>query len=243
MSRLTQWLLVALLASLAAQAWAQGTLTAKVEPNGTIRVSDATGEIAMIELNAHAPGWVYAAQSTATAQGTDLPAGSGKRVSGTLPIPNAKSGLTFVESVKAIPQGLQLEYDVTAAQTVRLAGLQVSVNLPTSRYAGKGLLIGQPDQDPESGTFPTQGSDQSFQVWTGSGERVEVGRGTTDAIALRLRAATDLLVYDLRKWQHDLFEIRFPAIMEDGGRDVTPEDRFHLDFTITFAMPVKIVAP
>ena len=40
-----------------------------------------------------------------------------------------------------------------------------------------------------------------------------------------------------------VFEIRFPAIMEDQGRDMAADDRFHLDLTVTFAAPVKLEGP
>jgi len=234
---------IGVLLAVATGAVAQEPLTATVEPSGTVRVLAAGAELAMIELNAHATGWKYVPQADATAQVSDLPNQAGKRISGTLPIDGAGGALSFTQTVKPIAQGLQLEYDVSVAKTVRLNGLQVSVCLPTARFAGKELLIGQPDRDPEIGSFPQQPNPQSFQVWSGQGERVEAARGTPEAVAVRLRAATDIVVQDLRRWEHETFEIRFPAIMEDAGREVTPDDRFHLDFTVTFTAPVKLTGP
>jgi len=222
---------------------AQEALTVKVEPSGTVRVLTGGAELAMIELNAHATGWKHVPQAEATAQVSDLPNEAGKRITGTLPIDDAGGALRFTQTVKPISQGLQLEYDVSVAQTVRLNGLQVSVCLPTARYAGKELLIGQPDRDPEMGSFPQEPNPQNFQVWSGEGERVEAARGTPDAVAARLRAVTDIVVQDLRQWKHETFEIRFPAIMEAAGRELSPDDRFHLDFIVTFAVPVKLTGP
>lgn len=235
---------IGILLAVATGSGAQEALTAKVEPSGTVRVLAGGVELAMIELNAHATGWKHVPQAEATAQVSDLPNRAGKRITGTLPIGDATGGaLRFTQTVKPIPQGLQLEYDVSVAQTLRLNGLQVSVCLPTARYAGKELLIGQPDRDPEVGSFPQQLNEQNSQVWSGEGERVEAARGTPEAVAARLRAVTDIFVQDLRQWKHETFEIRFPAITEDAGREVSQGDRFHLDFMVTFAAPVKLTGP
>ena len=235
---------VGVLLVLAAGSQAQGALTAQVEPSGTVRVFAGGAELALVELNAHAAGWRNVSQEEATAQVSDLPDGTGKRIEGTLTIDAATGGaFHFVQTVKPVADGLQLEYNVSVVQPVKVNGLQVSIGLPTARYGGKELLIGQPDRDPQIRSFPEQMNEQNSQVWSGEGERVEVARGTPEAVAARLRAATDILVQDLRRWQHETFEVRFPAIMEDGGRELTPEDRFHLDFTMTFAAPVTVFGP
>jgi hypothetical protein len=234
---------VGVVLAVATSSAAQEALTAKVEPSGTVRVLAGEGELAMIELNAHGTGWKHVPQAEAMAQVSDLPDGAGKRITGTLQIPDTAGGpLRFTQTVKPIPQGLQLEYDVSVVRTVRLNGLQVSVCLPTARFAGKELLIGRPDREPEMGSFPREPGEQTFQVWAGEGERIEAARGTPEAVAARLRAVTDIIVQDLRRWEHETFEIRFPAIMEDGGREVAEGDRFHLDFIVTFAAPVKLAS-
>lgn len=222
---------------------AQGALTVKLDPTGLVHVYSGDAELAMIELNAHGTGWLNAPQSSATAQLSDLPGQAGKRCVGTLPVPNTDAALQFSETVRTLPQGLQLEYEVSAAKAVKLNGLQVSVNLPTVRFAGKELAVSQPDGDPQIGAFPLLQQDQNTQVWAGPGDRVAVAKGTADAVTVQMRAATDVLIQDLRRWEHQIFEIRFPAIMEDGGRDVTPDARFHLDLTIMFAGPVKFARP
>jgi len=234
---------LSLLLALAACAGAQQALTATVEPSGTVRVVSGAVELAMFELNAHATGWQHVPQAQATARVSDLPDGTGKRIEGTLPVDAAGGVLQFTQTVRSTPEGLQFEYNVNVNQAVKVNGLQLSVCLPTARYAGKELFIGQPDRDPQIRSFPEQLNEQNFQVWSGEGERVEVARGMPEAVAVRLRAATDILVQDLRRWEHETFEIRFPAIMEDGGRELTPDDRFHLDFIVTFAAPVRVAGP
>lgn len=237
-------IMLSVLAALATGAVAQEALTAKVEASGTVRVLSGATEMAIIDLNAHAPGWKNVTQAEGTAQVSDLPNEAGKRITGTLPVPDSGGGLLrFTETVKPVPQGLQFEYDVSVAQAVKLSGLQVSVSLPTARFASKELLIAQPDGEPEGGTFPQESNEQNSQVWSGEGERVEVAKGTPEAVAVRLRAVTDILIQDLRRWKHEVFEVRFPAIAEDAGREVTPADRFHIDFIVTFAAPVKLTGP
>jgi hypothetical protein len=126
---------------------------------------------------------------------------------------------------------------------MKLNGLQLSICLPVAQYAGKELLISTPDDDPQTVGLPLEQKEQTFQVWSGEGARIEVAKGTPVAATIQLRAAADVVVQDLRQWEQPVFEVRFPAIMEGEGRDVTPEDRFHLDLTVTFPAPVKLVGP
>lgn len=237
--------LMALATLVAASAsWAQGTLVAKPDSSGLIHISRGGVELATIELNAHGPGWVHAPQSSATAQVTASEQ-SDLRFTGALPIPNTEGGaLNYTEDITELPQGLRIEYEVTVAAAMLLNGLQVSVNLPVDVYAGKELMvssphaeakiIGLPEEQPEAG--------RSQLSWN-DGSRVEVAAGTEDAIAVELRAATDVVILDLREWEHPLFEVRFPAIMQDPGREMTLDDRFHLDLMVTFAAPVDLQTP
>lgn len=227
----------------ASGSWAQEALSAKLDASGMVQVLRGDVELAMIELNAHGPNWQHAPQASATAEAADLPDGAGRQFVGTLPIPNTDGGaLRFTESVKTLPQGLQLEYDLGVATTARLNGLQLSVCLPAAQYAGKEVLIPQADGESQIVGLP-QEQRQNFQLWSGEGARIEAAKDTDEAVVVELRAATDVIVQDLRQWERPIFEIRFPAIMEDQGREVTADDKFHLDLTVTFASAVKLVGP
>lgn len=223
--------------------WAQGALTATLDPTGLAHVSRGGVELATVELNAHGPGWQHAPQSSATAQVTALPGGAGRRFVGTLPVPNTEGGaIRYAETVVALPQGLKFEYDLEMSATMRLNGLQVSISLPVAKYGGKEVLVTTPHSDPQITALPVEPRTTGAQVWSGQGAKIEVAAGSEDAVTIELRAATDVMIQDLRQWQHEVFEIRFPAIMEDPGREVTPDDRFHLDLTVTFAGPVTLAA-
>ena len=224
--------------------WAQETLSAKLDASGMVRVTRGDVELAMIELNAHGPEWKHAPQASATAEVSDLPDQAGKRFVGTLPIANTDGGaIRFTESVKPLPQGLQLEYDISMTRAMKLNGLQVSICLPVAQYAGKEVVVAQPEGEPQIVGLPQEQQAQRFVLWTGEGAKVEVAKGTDEAVTMELRAATDVVIQDLRQWDRPTYEIRFPAIMEDQGRDVAAEDKFHLDLTVTFAAPVKLEAP
>ncbi len=235
---------VAALLAAASASWAQEALTAKLHATGMVRVSRGDVELAMIELNAHGPGWQHAPQASATAESSDLPDQAGMQFVGTLPIPNTDGGaIRYTESVQALPQGLRLEYDLAMTDTMRLNGLQVSIVLPVAVYAGAEVMVSQPHDDPQIAGLPLEQQERTFQVWAGQAARIEVAKGTDEAVTIELRAATDVVIQDLRQWDNPVFEIRFPAIMEDQGRDVAAEDRFHLDLTVTFATPVKLEGP
>lgn len=236
--------LLALCLMAASGAWAQAGLTAKLHASGMIQLYRGSVELTMLELNAHGPQWKHAPQSSATTpQVADLPNNAGKRITGTLPIPGTTGALRYTQTVTKLPQGLRLEYDVAPVQAIKLNGLQLSLNLQVPQYGGKEIAISRPDGDPQIVTLPPNEPDQLFQGWGGAGYRVEAGKGTPDAIAVELIAATDIGIQDLRKWEHPLFEIRFPAISDDAGRDVTPEDRFHLVVTVTGAGPIALAGP
>lgn len=224
--------------------WAQEALSVKVEPSGVVRVMRGDVLLAMIELNAHGPDWKHAPQQTATAEITPLAEGQGKRVVGTLPVPNTDGGaVKYSEVVSLAEQGLRLEYDVAVTKAMKLNGLQVSILLPVGVYADKEVLVSHPDAEPQGVTLPQKQRGDEFYVWGGEGGRVDVAKGTKDALAVELLAPADVIIYDLRRWERPEFEIRFPAIHEDQGYDVANEDLFHLDLNVSFAAPVKLVEP
>ncbi|MGQ9731019.1 MAG: hypothetical protein ACUVX8_07055 [Candidatus Zipacnadales bacterium] len=225
--------------------WAQTTLTAHLDPSGMVRIMNGEVELAMIELNAHGPNWQHAPQVTATAQVSDLPEGKGKRFVGTLPIPNTDGGaIEYTQQVISLPQGLRLEYDLSIAAAMKLNGLQLSIELPVAQYAGQEIAIPQANGEIEIVGLPEEQPPVGrFQLWSGEGGHIEVAKGTAQALTIELRAATDVVIQDLRQWEHPIYEVRLPAIMQDEGREGTVEDRFHLDFTVTFASPVKLAGP
>lgn len=236
-------MLVATLLAAATGSWAQDALTATLDPSGLIHVSRGETELATIELSAHGPGWQHAPQTSATAQASALPDAAGTRFAGTLPVPATDGGIVgFTETVTPLPQGLRLEYDVSMTAAMKLCGLQVSVNLPVAQYAGKELLASEPRGEPQIVGLPLD-QPQNFQLWSGQAAKVEAAAGTDLAVVIELRAATDVIVQDLRQWEGQVYEIRFPAIMEGEGRDVAAGDRFHLDLMVTFAAPVTLAGP
>jgi len=235
---------VAVLLAAAGTAWSQDALSAKLHPSGMVQVSRGGVVLAMIELNAHGAGWQHAPQEGATADASDLPNQAGKQFVGVLAIPKTDGGaIRYTESVRTLSQGLQIEYSLTMTKTMALNGLQVSVNLPVDQYAGKEVLISQRQGEPTLIGLPQEQQQGGFQVWSGQGAKVETAKDTDQAVTLELRASTEVVIQDLRQWDKPVFEIRFPAIMEDPGREVSEGARFHLDLTITFAAPVQLEGP
>ena len=223
-----------------------GPLSAKLDPSGLVHVLSGDVELATIELNAHGPAWAHAPQTSATARASALP-GGGQRFTGTLPIPTTPptaGALNYVESITPLPAGFKLEYEVGVTQTLKLNGLQVSVNLPVARWGGQTLTITRPDDDdPSVVALLAEARPDVVGLWSGAGSKLVLGAGTDQALTFELVASADITVQDLRKWEQPLYEIRFPALLEDGGREVTPDDRFHLLLTVTCAGPVKLLGP
>ncbi|MBM3498036.1 MAG: hypothetical protein FJX74_05130 [Armatimonadetes bacterium] len=223
---------------------AQGALTATLDASGIIRLSRGGTALAVIELNAHGPDWKHAPQADAAARASDLPAPGGKQFVGALPIPNTNGGaLEFTQTVTPIPEGLRLEYDIAAGATMRLNGLQLSILLPVDSYAGQEVVVSRFDAESQIVGLPQEPPTQGFQLWFGEGAKIEIAKGAEGAATVELRAPTDVVIQDLRQWEQSVFEVRFPAIMEEQGREVTQDDRFHLDLTVAFPEPVKLQGP
>ena len=233
--------LVGVLLTIALGAWAQERPTWKMDASGLVRIMQGDQSLAAIELNAHGPNWKHAPQQSATAQVTEMP-GGGNRVVGTLPIPETEGGtIRFVQVLRPLPGGFELEYDLVMDGDMRLNGVQVSLGLSVAQYAGTQVMILRPDQDPEVRELPIEHKG-NFQIWRGDGATLEVATGTPQAMVLQFRAAADVVIQDLRSWDQDLFEVRFPAVMEEPPRQVFADDRLHRDFTVTFPEPAKIPA-
>jgi len=230
--------------AVAGWAWTQEPLTATLHPSGLIRVARGDVELAAIELSAHGPGWQHAPQKTASVEKTPATEETGKQCAGVLAIPGTEGGsIRYVEHVKPLPQGLLVEYDMTMTKTMKLNGLQFSINLPIAPYAGTEALVSRLEGEPDLVSLPKEQEKGKFQLWMGQGAKVEVAKGTADAVTLELRAATDVVVQDMRQWDNPVFEVRCPAIMEDPGREVSQGEAFHLDVTLTFAAPVRLEGP
>jgi len=237
--------LILLVGILCAQsARSQETLSLKLQPSGLAVVARGETELATIEFNAHGPEWKHASQETATVKVTDLPEGAGKRFTCLLPVPNTNGGeIRFVQTVLPQPRGFRLEYDALMTQDMKLNGVQVSFFLPVAQYTGQEMVVSRPEGDPEVIALPEERGEGGFQLWRGDGAKVEMAKGTPNAMTIELRAPADVVIQDLRQWERDVFEVRFPAIMEDPGREVFAGDRLHLDLTVTLTEAVETSGP
>jgi len=222
----------------------QEATTVKLSPSGVLDISRGGVPVGLVELSAHGAEWTHAPQKEAKAVVSDLPGGAGKQFVGTLAIPKTDGGeIRYTQTVKPLSQGVRIEYDLTMSKDMKVSGLQFSLYLPVEAYAGKEVLIPQLRDDPKLVGLPKEHQKGKFQLWSGQGAKIELAKGTPEAVTIELRAATDVVVQDLRQWEQPVFEVRFPAIMQDPGRDVKAGDRFHLDLTVTFATPARIEGP
>lgn len=222
----------------------EDALTVKLHPSGVVDVGREKVSLAIIDLNAHGAGWEYASQKDTEAKMTDLPGKKGKRFVGAFNVPKSEGGaIQYTETVRALSEGVQIEYDVTMTKTMKLNGLQLSISLPEAQYAGKEVMISQLRNDPELVGIPKEHTEGKSQLWTGAGSKIELAKGTDDAVTIQLRAPTDVLVQDLRQWESPFFEIRFPALTDYSGRELLAGARFHIDLIVTFAAPVKFTKP
>jgi hypothetical protein len=228
----------------AVASWSQETVSAKLAPSGLLELSLGKMALGTIELNAHGAKWTHAPQANANMTASELPNKEGKRFVGELPVPETDGGaIRFTETVKPLSQGVRLDYDLSMSKEMKLNGLQFSLNLPVETFAGKEVVVSQLHADPKLVGLPKEQQETRYQLWSGQGAKIEVAKDTPEAITIELRASTDVVIQDLRRWEHPIFEVRFPAIMQDPGRPMRAGERFHLDLTVTFASPVQLQGP
>ena len=224
---------------------AQPDLVAELHASGLINLRQGEQRLAQVEFSAHGPDWQHAPQARAKAEVSEVPNVVGaRRIVGTLPVPNTEGGeVKFTETVTTIEKGLALQYDLSFGRGVTLNGLQTSVMLDVTRFAGKTLTIRTGEGEAQEVALPEEADGEKWQLWTGAATKVEVAADTPEAMTVVPREAAQVAVQDLRRWGQAWFEIRLAAITSEQGKAVTADDTYDIDFTITFAGPIKLQAP
>jgi hypothetical protein len=236
---------------------AQGTLTAELLPQGGVSVMAGGKLLALFSLSAHGPEWKHADQPQATATVREADPGPGEVVEGTLPVPSTDGGaVKFVETVIPRDRGFSADCILGVTQALTLNGLQVSLLLPTDRFAGKTIVVHGPPagaeaaaEEPVSLTVPGRLDEEKWQLFAGPASKIEIAAGTDDSITIAPRppeakkgevaAPTTFLVQDLRKWDQDMIEVRLYLIMEDKGKQVAVEDKLHAALDLIFARELQ----
>lgn len=232
-------------------ALAQGALTAKLAPQGTVTVLSGETVVATLSLNAHGPEWAHVDQPAATASAADAQEGGGRVTQGTLPVPNTDEGaIRFWQTIIPTPNGLSADYLLGATQPLALNGLHVSLLLPVETLSGKTIAVwplqqGAPAEEPEEIAVPAQLDTKQWQLFSGPASKVVVCPGTDDAITIVPTAFEPnevgageppvFFVQDLRRWDHDQVEVRLSLVNADNGQWLTAWDKLHIAVDVTFA--------
>jgi len=236
-------------------ALAQGTLIARLTPQGAVTVLSGETVVATLSLNAHGPEWTHVEQSEATASAADAQEGGGRVTQGTLPVPNTDEGaIRFWQTITPTPNGLSADYLLGATQPLALNGLHVSLLLPVEALAGKTVVVwplekGVTADKPEELTVPAQLDAKQWQLFSGPASKIVVAPGTDEAITIVPTAFEPnevgagepafFFVQDLRRWDHDQVEVRLSLVNADNGQWLTAWDKLHIALDVTFARGVS----
>jgi hypothetical protein len=241
-------------------AGAQEALTVRLLPQGAVSVSDGEVELANLSLNAHGPEWKHVDQAEATGISTEDGASGTHLVRGVLPVPDTEGGgIRFLESLEPASRGLRAEYILGATEILTLNGLHVSLLLPMASFAGQSVIVypvpgatGTQDaaaaEPTQQLTLPAQGTAPQGRLFAGPVTKVEIAPGTGNAITLTVETpeageegsgeAPVLVVQDLRKWEHDLIEVRLSLVNADDGQWLAAWDKLQVGLSVTFAREV-----
>ena len=227
-------LLVVVLTGLfiASLAHAQEGRSVVLRANGQVILKDADGEFGTLELNLHNSNWKYASQADATAKCEDQAAG-GKAFTGALMVPEVEgAGMSFLETISQGDDGLHVIYELRPSGPMILNGLQISLLLPTDRFAGQQLVIKSAEAANRTVALPRTLDPAQWQLGTIEGNALQIGADEAKATTMKIDKTYGLIVHDLRQWERDEFEIRIPIIQEAQGKMLGTNDRFDVEITL-----------
>ena len=225
-----------------ATAWGQPglNLTGRCLPDGRVVVSAGPGVLFTLDLNAHGPNWTNVGQEKATASPTDIVGEGGLNIEGTLPVPNTNGGaVKFSETVWPAEQGFSLAYNLGFTKDMTLNGLQVSMLMPVGGFIGKTLAIQSAGAEVLQVTLPQTWTEQTWQLGDAEGDAILIDTGGAMPIAIRAAEGQRLLLQDLRRWDHDLFELRFTFIFAAAGQPVKADEARNLSLELEFDRQVE----
>jgi hypothetical protein len=203
-----------------------------VRANGQLLARDAEGDFATVEINLHNSNWTYASQADATAASEDL-AGGGKRLTGTLPVPEViGAALSFLQTITPADDGLHIIYELQPAGPLVLNGLQISVVLPAERFGGQQVIVRHAEAIDRTVPLPRALNPAQWQLGTIQGNAVQIGADEATALTAKISKTYGLILNDLRRWDRDEFEIRIPLIYEEQGRMLSTTDRFSVELVL-----------
>jgi len=201
--------------------------TMSANEKGILTFSDGQ-PLARMAIVGHAPGW-----KPFTQEGATITAARNGTLRGTMPLPAPSEGaLTFGQQTKAEAGRTTVSYTFEFSENSPLEGANVSVFLPTERFAGAEarLLPGEGRR-----TLPLEQGDPQLGG-TGAGIAVACGEGREFAVLGS--AVGPVMVQDNRQWGGQEFEVRFA--LASGA--VFAGQQAARSFTILVATPGEIDA-
>lgn len=236
---LTPSILVAI-APVGCAAWAQQGVVVQPAPTGRLQVLRAGQPVMAVELSTHGKEWTHAPQSRAQAQFTRLTDEPGLLYKGILEVPGAQGPLNFEEAIRPADNGFFVDYKMWFNQPTTLNGLQVSLLLPVNRFLGKQVIVVGPAQRETTVTLPMELDEAKWILHRGSANEIQVAPGTDVAFAVAAQTRTNVVIHDLRRWQQQVFEIRFWQVFQDPAAVVEANREFTLNLAFGFGEPVQI---
>jgi len=202
-------------------------LTHTTSPQGVLAFSDRQ-PLARMAISGHAPGWAPFRQEEAAMQ-----AAEGDALRGTIALPApAKGTLSFEQRTTAEAETVTVGYALEFSDDSPLEAANVSVFLPTARFAGgmARLLPGEGRRE-----LPVDEGDPQF---SGSGAGFAVACGEGLEFAVIGSAVGPALVQDNRGWGGQEFEVRFAL----ASGDVFAGQQAARSFTALIGKPEEIDA-
>lgn len=233
--------LLALLAAVTAATAQEEGITVRTDASGRISLMAEGRLIGIIELSLHAPEWTHVPQSRARAQAEVVTEDDAPVLTyrGTLPLPNAEGGVSFVQAVRPAENGFFLDYDITCEQAVTLNAIQVSLLMPEALYRGSQAEITLAGDTIRQLPLPEEQA-EDFVLLQANTNSVGVAPEGAPALAIGAKEGADTRIMDLRRWNQPYFEVRYPLVYADQGQEIAAGTTYKAPLALGFEVPVTI---
>ena len=209
-------------------------------PTGVVTIADQDGTVATLGIMAFGVGWEPRNQRCAwTGFPVAVRPGEAEFV-GEIPLFGIEGGrLLYAERARETEAGIELEYDVTFNQGMRVEGFTFALDVSAERFAGE--AVGFRAADEEGAVIALPQGDEGYRLGTAEGDHIDIGPyaepllsvGVLEQGVVPLPLPTSFAVCDLRVFDLEAYEVQVGSMMA-AAQMVGPETSLSMKLLLQF---------
>jgi len=216
-------------------------VSAYLSPTGVVTLSDEEGVIGTLGIMAFGVGWEPRDQRRAwTGFPVNLEPGA-VEFAGEIALFGIEGGrLVYAERVRETEAGIEVEYDVTFNQAMRVEGFAYCLDVPAGRFGGETAAFRTGDV--EGAFLPLPKDCEGYRLGSGQGDHLDLGPYPDPLLSVDvleqgvvpLPLAVTFDVTDLRIYDWGAFQVQIGS-MQEAAQTVGPETT--LTMRLQFSSP------